>query len=243
MKKNNKIFDLFFAICLLGVVIFIVKVIDGYQDQIERQAVLINEYSSKEDSLRTNNEELIKSLNKLFKKSPVTDNGDFDVMKFIDFHNNLADSVKQLNWDLNYIKNSYGIYVKRIHNKNGNVTISLAKTDKLDSALVLLPIFRDRLKRKNKNSWEIDVYGKDYQELRNEYNSLVGKLNKANLELAESINQYKKLLKDYNKTADEYEKLRNTYNESVKRHNSLLEDLEKKGFIKLNKSNEDQQPH
>lgn len=215
MKRNKIIFDLLFILCLSGVAIFIVKVINGYQDQIDRQDVLINEYSSKEDSLRTNNEELIKSLNKLLKESPVTDNGDFDVKKFIDYHNKLSDSISQLNWDLKFIKDTYGVEVSKVKNpKSRSTTFSIKNSNKLDSALMLLTVFRDRLKKEN-NNWTISTEGKSYDDLHI-------KFLKVNEELVS-------LKLEVNKLKSE----RDNYKSDYLFYKNLVDGMHKKGLIKI----------
>ena len=58
------------------------------------------------------------------------------------------------------LKRDYGIsfqYKKEKRNNGNIVTVLEIEAEKVDSALMLLPEFRDRLHRINKNSWRIDL--------------------------------------------------------------------------------------
>lgn len=205
--KNRGYFGfliLLLVIALIG--LFINKTFNGYQNQIDRRDTLISEYAAKEDSLRRSNEELIESLTKLFAGATVEKDGSFDVQKFINHHNKLVDSISKLNGaiqqletNLDLIKSYYGIeteITKRKIDKNTiRTTTSIKGSDKVDSALILLPHFKDRLTLEEDGTWNIKVVSDKHNKLRSDYNYLNKTYQSLLKEYEEKVSFYKNILR------------------------------------------------
>lgn len=205
---KRRLLDIVVVVGALFLVIFIgylVVTIENLKEQVSERDILLASKNDREESTLKDKEELVKSLSGLFGKQNLDQNGDFDVIKFIENHNNLQDSIRQLNWDLKFIYDTYGIKVNRKYNKDGSTTTSINPGEKVDSAMVLLSVFRDRLEKDNK-SWTISTEGESYEDLRKRYNKKVeenstltnekNKLTSENTGLKKNINFYKGLLED-----------------------------------------------
>lgn len=210
--KNRFYINLFVIVVGLALIFWLANTgINRFQDQIERRDTLISLYAEQQDSLRKSNSDLIESLNKLFIGANIKNDGSFDVKKFIDNHNNLVDSIKDLKWQLDFIKKNYGIYVIQ-KETNNNKSITIKGGEKLDSALLLLPRFRDRLVRVDKNTWTVDKAGEEMKSIAAQYNK--------------EINDYNNLNKKYNELAIKH-------NADVKKYRDILRKIADKGLIKI----------
>lgn len=218
-----------YFVLILGIITFISigwglnSTFNSYQAQIDRRDSLIKQYALKEDSLRNSNTELIKSLNKLFSNADVENDGEFDVAKFIDKHNSLKDTIDRLKRSLELIKKNYGISatVRRRSTKDNKIitTTSIQGSDKIDSALILLPYFRDRLVNNENNTWTINLTGEEYEAIKKNYEDNIGRYNSL-------VGNYNTLLKDYNG-------LVNKYNEKINFYRNMLEEMSKKGVVEI----------
>lgn len=193
MKKNKG--DILFIVLLITAFglgwYYFQNTVNDYQFQIDERDSLITNQLRREDSLRTNNTELINQLNELFKETKLDNKNEFDVSDFIYRHNAIKDSLEIYKDYLNHLKKVYGFEIFHIDYKN-NREIHAIPIGRADSAFALLKVFRDRLKRNASGGFNIDVNGKDYAELVHEYNQLVKSYQKLE-------KQYDGLLKDLEK--------------------------------------------
>ncbi len=210
--KNRFYVNLFVIVVGLALIFWLTNTgINKFQEQIERRDTLISLYAKQQDSLRKSNSDLIESLNKLFMGANIKNDGSFDVKKFIDNHNNLVDSIKDLKWQLDFIKKNYGIYIVQ-KETNNDKSITIKGGEKIDSALLLLPRFRDRLTKVNNNTWTVDKAGKELKSVAEQYNK--------------DINDYNNLNKKYNELAIKH-------NADIKKYRDLLRKIADKGLIKI----------
>lgn len=210
--KNRFYVNLFVIVVGLALIFWLTNTgINKFQEQIERRDTLISLYAKQQDSLRKSNSDLIESLNKLFMGANIKNDGSFDVKKFIDNHNNLVDSIKDLKWQLDFIKKNYGIYIVQ-KETNNDKSITIKGGEKIDSALILLPRFRDRLTKVNNNTWTVDKAGKELKSVAEQYNK--------------DINDYNNLNKKYNELAIKH-------NADIKKYRDLLRKIADKGLIKI----------
>lgn len=128
----------------------------------------------------------------------------------------MRDSIIKLKRSLDLIKKTYGIYTETdvvyISNRRSIATTTISGAAIIDSALILFPYFRDRLKRIRKDEWLIDKVGEDYKKLNKQY--------------IEIINDYNKLNK---KHRIEIEK----YDSKIKRYMDILHKMSEKGLVKI----------
>ncbi len=239
MKRSK--FDILFIIIafsvVLGVIIYINRAIDNYQFQIDQRDSIINESTLREDSLRNNNTELINSLNRLFKETKLEYDGTFDVAKFIEKHNSLRDTINQLNGSLELIKDNYGIstrvYRRTTKDNRTITTISVVGTEKIDSALILLPYFRDRLILKKGGGYTVMLFGKEHLELRSKRNKEAEQYNDLLKRYNILADRQAKDIKDYNSLLEKYNELHDGYKTDVNFYKDLLKRLAKKDLIKI----------
>lgn len=209
--KNNR-YKLLELVPLLIVVLlipfcgYLLYSIDKLQYQVFERNTLLQEQSQRDSTSRHDYDELINSLNKLLVDAPIDENGKFDVPKFIRYHNNLKDSIgklngaiQQLETNLELIRSNYGIetaITKRKIDKNTiRTTTSIKGNDKVDSALILLPHFKDRLTLLEDGTWNIKVVSDKHNKLRSDYNSLNKRYQELAEEYDEKVNFYKNILR------------------------------------------------
>lgn len=217
----------------LGITILAISTMVYYlydlQNQIDERDKLLADKDNKENSLRNNNTDLVESLNKLFDNSSLTADNKFDVVKFIENHNKLKDSLRILKFDNDFIYDVYKIKVNRKYNKDGSTNTSVVNVDgRVDSGLVLLDVYRDRL-TKTKDGWSIKTVGKDYEDWRLKFNDLSVKVNGLN-------DTNNKLIKDYNSLQVKYNNLVDEYNRDVNFYKDMLRKMHNKGIIKIDSS-------
>lgn len=223
-NRFRKAFAIFMIILLSVVFIFLGYTIGNLQKQVDERDSIIEEKTEREEELREDYDNLIGSLNNLFDKSSLTDNGEFDVVKFIRSYNTMKDSIGNLKWRLNLIQKNYGIKVKHTE-KKGTSYIEIIGSEKVDSALVLLPYYRNRLKEDKDGSWTIALTGDEYKEVKSKYDEALGKNEQLSV-------KYNNLIKDYNKLVKQYDS-------KVKFFRDLLNEFEKKGLVKIDSIGEE----
>lgn len=237
--KKNKLDIIFVPIAIFSLIFvgfYINKTINNFQYQIDQRDSLLENAIDIQDSLRENNESLIKSLNRLFKDDSLIDGGKFDVVKFINHYNSLNDSIShlnnminQLNTNLSLMNSNYGlranVVVKSTRKNSTNTITSIVGGEKIDSALILLPYFRDRLNKGEDNNWNINLTGEEYQKVKKNYEDNLARYNSL-------VNNYNNLLKDYNSLVKKY-------NNKVDFYYGLLKEMADKGIIKIDSTGKD----
>ncbi|VXC99371.1 hypothetical protein [Sphingobacterium multivorum] len=216
--KSRLIILLLFVVSIASLTTnaFLSHKIDDVQNQVYLRDSLISVKTDREIKSKEETNELLKSLGLLFENSKLTEDGKFDVESFIKMHLGLKDSIRNLNNRLDLIRNNYGIYTAtRVKSKDEKQTINetiIKGGEKVDSALLLLPRFRDRLVKIDKNTWTIDRAGK---------------------ELKSVTEQYNKDIDDYNDLNKKYNELAIKYNADVKKYRDILRKIADKGLIKI----------
>src|SRR5690606_30140242 len=108
-------------------------------------------------------------------------------------------AIQQLETNLELIRSNYGIetaITKRKIDKNTiRTTTSIKGNDKVDSALILLPHFKDRLTLLEDGTWNIKVVSDKHNKLRSDYNSLNKRYQELAEEYDEKVNFYKNILR------------------------------------------------
>jgi len=216
--KSRLIILLLFVVSIVSLTTngFLSYKINDIQNQVYLRDTLIKVKTDREIKTKEETNELLRSLNSLFENSKLTEDGKFDVKSFIRMHQSLKDSIHNLNNKLDLIKQNYGIYtITRIKSKNDKQTITetiIKGGEIVDSALLLLPRFRDRLAKIDNNTWTIDRAGKEFKSVAEQYNK--------------DINDYNQLNKKYNELATKY-------NADIKKYTDLLREIADKGLIKI----------
>ncbi len=228
-NKIKAVIELVGLILAFAAIVTLVYYLYNLQNQVNERDDIIAEKTKKENELRKGNEELIESLNKLFDKSSLTNDNKFDVIQFIKNNNKLKDSLRRLKFDNDFIYDVYKIKVNRKYNKDGSTTTSVVNVDgRIDSGLVLLDVYRDRL-TKTKDGWSIKTVGKDYDEWRLKFNDL-------SVKMAGLNDSHNKLIKDYNSLQVKYNKLIDDYNKDITFYKDMLLKMKKKGLIEIDTS-------
>jgi len=195
---------------------FLSRSISDIQKEVYVRDSLIKVKTERELKSKEETNDLLKSLSSLFENTSLTEDGKFDVKSFIKMHQGLKDSIKILNNRLDLIKQYYGIYaITRIKSTNEKQTITetvIKGGETVDSALLLLPRFRDRLVKINKSTWTIYRAGKEFKSV---------------------TEQYKKDIDDYNDLNKKYNELAIKYNADVKKYRDILRKIADKGLIKI----------
>ena len=110
-------------------------------DEMLTSQELVREYNS----LSRNYNKLVKDYNKL-------------VNEYNDYYNEKEYQIRELKSALGLIEKKYSIqYV--IRRDSTFSVIDLSNTDKIDSALMLLPYYRDKLKKVSDEVWTIEYVG------------------------------------------------------------------------------------
>ncbi|WP_336838502.1 hypothetical protein [Sphingobacterium siyangense] len=128
----------------------------------------------------------------------------------------MQDSIIKLKRSLDLIKRTYGIYTKTdvvyINDKKNIATTKISGAEIIDSALILLPYFRERLKKTEKDEWLIDKVGKEYEIVKQHY--------------LESIKDYNNLNKKHRIEIEKYES-------KIKLYMDILYKMSEKGLVKI----------
>jgi len=129
------------------------KIIDRHNEIIKQNTQNINDYNSLANSFTSLNQDHNKLIG-IYKENIEKYN------KMINTFSQVSDSLTSLNSIVKLAQSNYDItYSIR---RNGNMKEISIRSDKLDSALVLLPFFRDRLKLDTiKNIWTIRIDKKE----------------------------------------------------------------------------------
>lgn len=192
---KNKILPLILLI-IFCVLISIVVSLSIYSTKlngvIEKQNVTLNNYKKLDSLVNEGNSNLVTSINNFFKDIPTYKDGKrVSPVEFIDYHDKMLDSLKDLKWKLDFIKRSYGIYVvQKSEDKQKTITINGA--ERIDSALALLPNFGNRIIDRKGDTWSIDLAGKELKDLRSNYKKLEKKR-------SDDIEYYRSILKQMSK--------------------------------------------
>lgn len=191
---------------------------------IEKQNITLSNYKNVDSLMSHGNRDLINSLTKFFDGTILRVEGkEVSPIDFLNYHNNIIDSLELYKDFYNYSRNHYGVNLKKEYINDTTSRIVSDPFSRADTASLLVPYYSRYVYKKN-GVWYTET--SDYE----------GQLDQALKKLNQNSSDNYKNLKTAVDALNTANKQIESLNKSNKKLRDILTELSNKGLVKIDTS-------